>query len=115
MINRIEKEMKGTPKTALKNFTANSPYSLSDSTQKAIKYLINTPIMIISEPDIQWWLQERGYDYTYNNIVDQAAMINELQRLGNKEAVLVTTTNKGYRKNTKTRHPHSGVLQILNH
>lgn len=107
MINRIEKEMKGTPKTALKNFTANSPYSLSDSTQKAIKNLINTPIMIISEPDIQWWLQERGYDYTYNNIIDQAAMINELQRLGNKEAVLVTTTNKGYRKNTKTRHPHS--------
>lgn len=107
MIDRIEKEMKGTPKTALKKFYAHSPYSFSDTTQKAIKYLIKTPIMIISEPDIQWWLKERGYDYTYNNITDHAAMINELQRLGNKNAVLVTTIDKGYRKPNNMRHPHS--------
>jgi hypothetical protein len=107
MINRIETEMKGTPKTALNNFYAHSPYSFSDTTQKAIKYLINTPIMIISEPDIQWWLKERGYDYSYNNISDHAAMINELQRLGNKNAVLVTTSGKGYRKPNNMKHPHS--------
>jgi hypothetical protein len=34
-------------------------------------------------------------------------MINELQRLGNRNAVLVTTTNKGYRKPNNMRHPHS--------
>lgn len=107
MINRIQEEMKGTPTTALKNFYAHSPYSYSDATQKAIKNLIKTPIMIISEPDIQWWLKERSYDYTYNNITDHAAMINELQRLGNKNAVLVTTTNKGYRKPNNRRHPHA--------
>jgi esterase/lipase len=107
MINRIEKEMKGTPKTALNNFYAHSPYSFSDTTQKTIKNLIHTPIMLISEPDIQWWLKERGYDYSYNNISDHAAMINELQRLGNKKAVLVTTTDKGYRKPDNRRHPHS--------
>jgi esterase/lipase len=107
MIERIQKEMNGTPKNALKNFYTHSPYSFSDTTQKAIKNLIKTPIMIISEPDIQWWLKERGYDYNYNNITDHAAMINELQRLGNKKAVLVTTTDKGYRKPTNMRHPHS--------
>jgi esterase/lipase len=107
MIERIQKEMKGTPKTAIKNFYAHSPYSFSDTTQKAIKNLIKTPIMIISEPDIQWWLKERGYDYSYNNIADHAAMINELQRLGNKNAVLVTTTDKGYRMPNNMRHPHS--------
>ena len=107
MIERIEKEMKGTPKTALNNFYSHSPYSFSDTTQKAIKNLIKTPIMIISEPDIQWWLKERGYDYSYNNITDHAAMINEIQRLGNKNAVLVTTTDKGYRKPNNMRHPHS--------
>ncbi|MBC7934192.1 MAG: alpha/beta hydrolase [Rhizobacter sp.] len=107
MINRIEKEMKGTPKTALKNFYAHSPYSFSDTAQKAIKNLIKTPIMIIAEPDIQWWLKERGYDYSYNNITDHAAMINELKRLGNKNAVLVTTTGKGFRKPGNMRHPHS--------
>lgn len=107
MINRIEKEMKGTPKTALENFYDHSPYSFSDTTQKAIKYLIKTPTMLISEPDIQWWLKERGYDNSYNNITDHTAMINELQRLGNNNAILVTTTDKGYRKPDNTRHPHS--------
>ncbi len=107
IIDRIKKEMGGTPETALENFYNNSPYSYSDSTQRAIKALIKTPIMIISEPDIQWWLSQRGYDYSYINIIDQAAMINELQRLGNTKAVLVTTTGKGYRKPGNNRHPHS--------
>ena len=107
MIDRIQKEMKGTPKTALENFYTQSPYSFSDTTQNAVKNLIKTPVMIISEPDIQWWLKERGYDYSYNNITDHAAMINELQRLGNNNAVLVTTTGKGYRKPNNMRHPHS--------
>lgn len=107
MIDRIKKEMGGTPETALENFYNSSPYSYNDTTQRAIKTLINTPIMIISEPDIQWWLSQRGYDYSYINVTDQAAMINELQKLGNNKAVLVTTTGKGYRKPQHTRHPHS--------
>ncbi len=107
MIDKIEKEMKGTPKTALNNFYTNSPYSFSDTTQKAIKSLIKTPIMLISEPGIQWGLKERGYDISYNNITDHSAMINELQRLGNTNAVLVTTIDKGYRKPDNIRHPIS--------
>ena len=107
MIDRIEKEMKGTPKIAIENFYNISPYSFSDTTKRAVKLLSNTPVMLISEPDIQWWLQNRGYDYSYINITDQAAMINELQRLGNKNAVLVATTGKGYRKPDNRRHPHS--------
>jgi esterase/lipase len=118
MIDRIQKEMKGTPKTAIKNFHKQSPYSYNDTTQKAMKNLINTPIMILAEPDIQWWLRERGYDYTYNNITDHAAMINELQRLGNKNAILVTSVEKGYRKPNNMRHPHSWSIadseQIIN-
>lgn len=107
MIDRIKKEMNGTPKTAINFFYDNSPYSFSDTTQKAIKILIKTPIMVISEPDIQWWLRQRGYDISYINIIDQTAMINELQRLGNDKAVLITTTDKGYRKPNNMRHPHS--------
>ena len=107
MINRINKEMSGSPESALENFYNNSPYSFSDTTQRALKALTKTPIMLISEPDIQWWLSQRGYDYSYINATDQAAMINELQRLGNNKAILVTTNDKGYRKPGNTRHPHS--------
>ena len=97
MLERITMEMKGTPQTALQNYYEQSPYSFSDTTQKAIKNLINTPVMLITEPDIQWWLKERGYDISYNKITDHTAMINELQRLGNKKAVLVLTSNQGFR------------------
>lgn len=107
MIDRIEKEMKGTAQTALENFYNTSPYSFSDTTQRAIRNLVKTPIMIISEPDIQWWLTNRGYDFSYINITDQAAMIDELQRPGNNNAVLITTIDKGYRKPDNRRHPHS--------
>lgn len=107
MIGRIEKEMKGTPATAPERYYEQSPYSYNDSSQRAIKDLIHTPIMLIVEPDIQWWLSQRGYDYSCINVFDHAAMINELQKLGNKKAILVTTINKGYRQPGHVRHPHS--------
>lgn len=107
MIERIRKEMSGTPETALENFYNNSPYSYSDTAQRAIKALLKTPVMIVSEPDTQWWLSQRGYDYSYINITDHVAMINELKKLGNNKAVLITTTGKGYRKPNNIRHPHS--------
>jgi hypothetical protein len=107
MLNRIEEEMKGSPQIALVNYYKQSPYSFSDTTQSAVKNLINIPIMLISEPDIQWWLKERGYDLSYNNVMDHVAMINELQKLGNPNAVLVTTSEKGYRKPDNQRHPHA--------
>lgn len=107
MLGRLEQEMNGTPATALENFRARSPYSFSDTAQTAIKNLVGTPIMIVTEPAIDWWLEERGYDCSYNNITDQSAMINELRKLGNTRAVLVTTTDKGYRKPDGMRHPNS--------
>lgn len=90
MIDRIQSVMHGTPKSASENFYTISPYSFSDTTQRAIKTLVNTPIMLITEPDVQRWLSQRGYDYSFMNVVDQAAMINELQRSGNNNAVLIT-------------------------
>ena len=118
MIDRIEKEMKGTTQTALENFYNLSPYSFSDTTQRAIKPLVDTPIMLITESDIQWLLSQRHYDYNFINVTGQAAMINELQILRNSKAVLVTTTNKGYRKPNNMRHPHSWSIadkqQVVN-
>jgi hypothetical protein len=104
---RIEKEMKGKPENSLINFYKHSPYSFSDSSQTAIKNLIKTPIRIYSEPDINWWLSQRGSDYSNMNIFDAAAMINELNRLGNTKATLIVTENKGFKKPDNTRHPHS--------
>jgi hypothetical protein len=110
IVPRIEKEMKGSPQQAIQNYYDLSPYSFTDTTQRAVKILLNTPIMIYTEPDIQWWLKERGYDYYNINGIDHAAMINELQRLGNKNAILKTSTGKGYKLPDNIRHPHSWNL-----
>jgi len=104
IVGRIEKEMQGTPATTPEHYYEQSPYFYNDTSQRAIKNLINTPIMLIPEPDIRWWLSQRGYDYSYINVFDQAAMINELQKMGNKKAIFVTTTDKGYRQPAHSRH-----------
>ncbi|RTY78017.1 alpha/beta hydrolase [Flavobacterium sp. LS1P28] len=107
MVDRIEKETGGSPTTNLTKYYTISPYSFSDTTQRAIKQLIKMPLRIYTEPDINWWLKERGADFTSMNATECSAMINELKGLGNQSAELITTQNKGYRKPDNRRHPHS--------
>lgn len=107
MIDRLEKETGGTPTTNRSKYYTISPYSFSDTTQKAIKKLAKMPVRIYTEPDINWWLKERGDDFTGMNSTECSAMINELNRLGNQNAELMITQNKGYRKPDNRRHPHS--------
>jgi hypothetical protein len=107
MINRLERETGGNPNTNLTNYYKLSPYSYSDISQTAIKDLINLPIRIYSEPDINWWIKERKLDLTNINITECSAMINELNRLGSNNAELILTRNKGFRKPNNIKHPHS--------
>lgn len=107
MLQRIPEIMGGTPETAIANYYKTSPYSFTDTTQSAAKRLINTPLRIYSEPDIQWWMEHRGSDMSCLNIMDASGLINELNRLGNRKAVLIATENKGFRRPNHVRHPHS--------
>ena len=107
MIDRLEKETGGNPLTHLAQYYNISPYSFTDTAQTEIKKLINVPLRIYTEPDINWWLKQRGADFTSMNATECSAMINELNRLGNQNAELITTENKGYRKPDNRRHPHS--------
>lgn len=105
--SRIKKEMQGTPEEVIQNYYKNSPYSFSDTTQTAIKYLINTPITYYSEPEINWKMKEYGDDYSGQNVMDGSCMISELILLGNTNAHLIITENKGYRRPNHRKQPHS--------
>ena len=107
MVGRIEELMGGNPSEAIANYHKISPYSFSDTTQNAIKKMLHTPLRIYSEPDVNWWIKERGADFSNMNVLDCSAMINELNRLGNEKATLVVTENKGIRVYQNIRHPHS--------
>ncbi len=107
LVKKIKEIMNGTPENSITNYHKISPYSFSDTSQTAIKKLLNVPLRLYTEPDIDWWMKERGMDYTSMNSTFHSAMINELNRLGNGNATLITTQNKGYRKPDNSKHPHS--------
>jgi hypothetical protein len=96
-----------TPASNIRKYYEISPYSNSDTTFTAIKKLVNCPIMLITEPDILWQMENHHDDYYNLNSVDCAAAINVLKILGNRNAILVVTSGKGIRKKTGLRNPHS--------
>ncbi|MDO1445190.1 hypothetical protein Q0590_02955 [Rhodocytophaga aerolata] len=106
MLQRFEKEFGGAPADFLSFYHKGSPYSFSDTTQQAIKPLINLPIRLYTEPDVDWWLK-LGVNYSGMNAFDCAAMVNDLKKMGSTKVDLITTMNKGYRKPDNQRHPHS--------
>ena len=105
---RIEEKFGGTPATALQQYYGYSPYSFSDTSQSAVKLLRHTPVTFYAEPEVNWWMRNHAFDYTNINVIDEAAMINELHLLGNyQHARLVVTDDKGYRMPGKIKNPHS--------
>jgi hypothetical protein len=106
-IKRLEYEFQSTPQVDNKPFQTISPYSFSDTSQKNIRSLANCPILLISEPDIIWQMEERNRSIYDLNTLDCSLAINSLRLLGNKRAQLILTTGKGYRKLTGKRNPHS--------
>jgi hypothetical protein len=105
-LNRFKKDFGGLPGDGKADYNSISPYTFNDTTQRAIKLLVNMPIRLYTEPNVNWWLKI-GADYSGMNAFDFAAMTNELSRLGNKKVELITTENKGYRKPANEYHPHS--------
>lgn len=71
-----------------------------------VKRLSGVAVRAYTEPDIQWWMENRNADYYGMNALDAASLIRHLKRLGNTRAELIVTTGRGYRANGM-RHPHS--------
>jgi hypothetical protein len=103
----LQKTFKTNPKEYPKKFWRVSPFSRSDTSHSAIKSIKNVPLRIYSDPDINWYIENRHVDYTDMNVFDAASMINWLKSMGNTKAELINCLGKGYRKEKNIRHPHS--------
>ncbi len=106
-MKRLQYEFEGTPHSNKASYQNLSPFAYSDTTLEKIKPLINCPIMLISEPDIIWQMEERNRSMYDMNTLDCSSLMNTLKIWGHKNANLVLTSNKGYRKLTGKRNPHS--------
>ncbi|PZR21444.1 MAG: hypothetical protein DI539_08035 [Flavobacterium psychrophilum] len=99
-------EFGGSPSQFPQNYIKYSIYSRSEKDGGNAKYLLKSPVLLYTEPDVVWSMENRHRDFYDLNAMDISAMINLLQLGGNKNAQLIVTHDKGYRPNGQ-RHPHS--------
>lgn len=100
----LTNNLKGTPETNIKSYQANSPFCYS-ATNGGNTYLLNNlAVRVYTEPDINWWIDNRRKDFYDINAIDNAALINQLKLNGNSKANLITTNYKGV---NLEGHPHS--------
>lgn len=70
----------------------------------------NTALRLYSEPDILWWIKNRGIDYSDINVVDEAGYVNRLLKKDKENQVeLILTKDRGVRYGGQ-RHPHAWSL-----
>ena len=60
---RIRKEFKATPAEDIKSYYRLSPFSASDPAQDAARLLKSRPVLLISEPALQWQQAKRGRSF----------------------------------------------------
>ncbi len=102
----LERNLDGTPKERPEAYQDYSPYSHDTDNGGRAAPLKDPPFRAYIEPDVQWWMDNRGNDYYSMNALDAAAVVNQLRISGNKKAELVLTSGKGHRPDG-SRHPHS--------
>lgn len=105
-IKEFEKFMGGSPEQDRKQYIRYSTFSKSEEDGGNAKYLLNLPVRIYNDLDVNWWIENRGNDLYDMNALDQSAFINHLIGRGNKKAEFINAIGKGYRLEGN-RHPHS--------
>jgi hypothetical protein len=102
-LERMETQFGGNPEKYPEKYAY---YSMNQPEGGNAQYLRTIPIRIYSDPDIDWHLKNRNVDLYDMNALNQTAIINYLQQMGNDRAEFINALRKGYRPNGM-RHPHS--------
>ena len=102
----IKSNLKGTPEEKMNAYINYSPFCYTAKNGGNAKAFKNIYLRCYAEPDVNWWIENRGRDYYGMNAIDLAALINQLKILGGKKAELITTIGKGIREDG-SRHPHT--------
>ena len=91
---RMRQEFGGEPTTHRAQYVAQSPYCHADTNRYNPNLLKSTPIRLITEPDIDWQMSERGRDLYDLNTLDCVALTTYLRAIGNANAVLACPNNR---------------------
>ena len=106
VLDDMRRVLGGSPDEEPASYLQQSPFSAFAEGGGQAQLLAGVPVRLYTEPDVHWWMENRGVDYYSMNAVDAAALILQLRSLGNRHAQLITTRERGVRPSGQ-RHPHS--------
>ena len=105
MLKVFPERFNGTPENQLEAYRERSVFSYKDSLGGNAPLLMNTALLLIHEPDIEWWLEERGSSYYDINSFDISGLYACLKQNGHKDLEMLMTTGKGFdRKGNRNCH-----------
>lgn len=102
----LEKYCQGTPKGNPSMYEYYSPFTFDAVAGGNAQFLSHMPVRIYADVDPLWWMQNRHVDMYDLNALDQTAMIQLLNDMGNSRAEFINSYQKGIRIEGN-RHPHS--------
>ena len=114
ILDKLESYFKGNVIEDYQNYVLMSPFCPEDKSNSGVQLFGKMPIQIFCEPDFTWAINEKHWDAYELNIIDNVGFINALRKNGNKDAQLIITENKGYRKIFNIKDPHSWSIANAN-
>lgn len=99
MTKVFPEKLGGTPQTQLEVYQDRSVFSNTEAAGGNARYLMRTAAIFFHEPDIDWWIEERGASYYDINSFDIAGLYNFLRLNKHPDVELITTTGKGFDRN----------------
>lgn len=105
----LESNLDGPPAKSQARYIQYSPFSRSVRNGGNTPYLRDIPFRGYTEPDVEWWIENRRKDYYGMNAYDLKGFVNQLILLGSDTAELLPTKNKGKREDG-SKQPHSWSL-----
>lgn len=109
MLRVFPKKLGSTPEDNPEVYRKASVFSRKDLTGGNAKFLLNTATILFHEPDINWWISERGATYYDINSFDIAGFYNFCKLNRHSDIELITTSGKGFDRNG-VRKPHSWTI-----
>jgi len=109
VLHYLKENLGGSPTESMEAYINYSPFVYNDEKRSKIELFKNIPIRMYHEPDIEWWVENRGKDYNTINSIDLAGFYNYLRQAGNLEVELITSYNKrnDYEKGSS---PHTWTI-----
>ncbi len=108
IIQRFERDF-GNPEDSLENYEIASVYTKKTNNIHNLAHLKDIKIRLYTEPNIQWWQENRQNDYEDMNAYYIKNLSDELIQKYGRNVKYIATKNRGYRANGK-QHPHSWAI-----